>query len=88
LSFDHLLPGVIADYYEIDEHVNPVEYWKYSAESKPFTASARSKVCEGRKEKAKSKSRKSGRARSRKKSGTQGLVLVGWLSRRIQVLFL
>jgi hypothetical protein len=33
LSFDHLLPGVIADYYEIDEHVNPVEYWKYSAES-------------------------------------------------------
>jgi hypothetical protein len=26
LSFDHLLPGVIADYYEIDEHVNPVEY--------------------------------------------------------------
>jgi len=26
LSFDHLLPGVIADYYEIDEHVNPVKY--------------------------------------------------------------
>jgi hypothetical protein len=26
LSFDHLLPGVIADYYEIEEHVNPVEY--------------------------------------------------------------
>jgi hypothetical protein len=26
LSFDHLLPGVIADYYEIDEHVNPVKH--------------------------------------------------------------
>ena len=42
MSFDHLLPGVIADYYEIDEHVNPV---KYSEGVKAFHRKVREAKC-------------------------------------------